>query len=70
MRNVKLEDVLPGKGPFGYWNAKLSQDDADRIRQLHSQGASLNKLAKAYGVTWKTIQSVILGKTWTRRGVD
>lgn len=46
--------------------AKLTADDAVRIRLLHSQGTSSRELSVAYGVVFSTIRNVVTGKTWRR----
>jgi hypothetical protein len=46
--------------------AKLSHADVLEIRRRHAAGEieSWNALAREYGVTWATIQKVILRRSW------
>jgi hypothetical protein len=45
-------------------NAKLQQDDAERIKGMLERGASLGLLAKEFGVSKHAIYSIRYGKTW------
>lgn len=44
--------------------AKLNQDKVIQIRKMHSDGFSMNRLAKMFGVNVGTIIPIIKHKTW------
>jgi len=62
---VQLEDVLPSRARgSAHWQAKLTEKDIPRIRELRASGGSILRLARAYGVTPPTIRNVLTGVTW------
>jgi hypothetical protein len=62
---VQLKDVLPAHAHgSAHWQAKLTETDIPRIRELRAAGATILGLARAYGVTPPTIRSILDGITW------
>lgn len=47
---------------------KLTQDDADKIRELYAQGVRKATLSRQFGVGYSSITRIIDGETWN--GVD
>lgn len=45
--------------------AKLNPDKVREIRQMRASGESYRKIAGKMGVTWRTIQDVVTGTTWS-----
>jgi len=48
--------------------AKLSLMDVRRIRHQRTDGVSTARLAMEYGVSIKTIEDVVYGRTWVKVG--
>lgn len=46
--------------------AILSEDDVEKIRLEHSNGATKTSLGRKYGVDHSTIHLIIIKKTWAR----
>lgn len=46
-------------------NAKLSNDDVLKIRDLYKKGFSINVIARNFKVSQWTIKEIVEGKTWT-----
>lgn len=44
--------------------AKLTERKVKMIRSAYALGDSVNGIAKDLGVNWKTVRSVLDGKTW------
>lgn len=57
---------LDGGIPRGetHGNAKLTGDAVRRIRRLAADGASTAALAREFGVSWKSVDSVLRRRTW------
>lgn len=53
-------------GPIGskQWNAKLTEEDIIRIRELSLAGFRNRDLAPMFGVNQKSISMIVLGITW------
>jgi hypothetical protein len=45
--------------------AKLTEDAVRRIRELHSQGWSYERLGRTFGVSGDAVRDVVRGRTWT-----
>lgn len=52
--------VKGGKNPA----AKLTEDEVEKIKELHIEGVMINDIAKTFGVTRHCIQHILNGKTW------
>lgn len=46
--------------------ARLTAADVVKIRRAHAHGETLSSLARAHGVTRKTIANAVNGRTWRR----
>jgi group I intron endonuclease len=46
--------------------SKLTQEKANQIRQMYSDGKTLKELSKLFGVTSENISLIIRGKIWTK----
>lgn len=57
---VRREDAVSPKHP----RAKVFREDADRIRELWSQGYTLDAIGKAYGVSPATIHRALKRNEW------
>lgn len=44
--------------------AKLTMEEAKKIREMHKCGKSINGIAKDYGMGYTTISHIIHNKTW------
>jgi hypothetical protein len=45
-------------------NAKLSDDDAARVRQLHAEGFTRRELSEAFGLSMASIGKILSGRTY------
>jgi hypothetical protein len=45
--------------------AILTEDAVRRIRELHSQGWSYQRLGRTFGVSGSAVRDVVRGRTWT-----
>ena len=55
----KISEALKGHKSI---NRKLSDDQVERIRDLHNEGLSNRKIAQIFGVNHQTINDLINGK--------
>ena len=49
----------------GHWNARLTEADIPRIREMLARGVSGRRIAEAFGVTSGTISALARGRTWS-----
>ena len=47
-----------------HWHSKITEGQANQIRQLHSQGLGYKRLAKTLNLSWSLVRAVASGKTW------
>jgi uncharacterized protein YjcR len=47
-----------------HWNAKLTQQQVDEIRELRSQGVEQKELARRFGVRQSTISDIVNYGSW------
>lgn len=55
-----------------HWGSKLTEDDIPKIRDLHTEGVSIQQIADKFRISRCRISDIILCKTWkhTIRPVD
>ena len=56
-----MDEAAAALGELRNGNVKLTQADADYIRQCEK---SNSELARDFGVSWQTIDNVRKGRTW------
>jgi hypothetical protein len=47
-------------------NAKLTEQQANEIKQLRKQNKPLTEIANQFGISFQTVSSIAKGKTWKR----
>ena len=47
---------------------KLTINEANQLRQLYQNGASINALCKKYGLARNSVKSILRGETYNKYG--
>lgn len=63
-KHAYANELAKGKKGEENSQAKLSEEEAKRIPELRKEGMSVRHIAELYGVSVKTIYSILSGKRW------
>ena len=63
-KHAYANELAKGKKGEENSQAKLSEEEAKRIPELRKEGMSVRHIAELYGVSVKSIYSILSGKRW------